>query len=261
MTIWMVVGLHKRRWQENVLRNFRRQVHADKRLVIVLNGEYADIDYDGEYTNWMSLHRSGSDPAQVMNCALNHLRENADHDDWFCKCDADDYYGPLYLQHVAENTLADYSGLKSVYVKSQDNKLWFAEGNARTAIVHGPTIAARVGTALRFKEGLDWGEDTLWCQEMQAAGREHSIRPSDGFCYQRWAGYSHTWPCTDEELLAAWPIPMYELGEFDEEVVDGLKPHRYSKVLEARELTLNNSMPYRVLMERMNGKAESHVEE
>jgi hypothetical protein len=260
MTIWMVVGLHKTRWQENVLRNFRRQVHANKRLIVVLNGECSSKESQAWPGDAVLLH-SGTDPAKVMNAGRQYLKTNASPDDWFCKCDADDYYGPRYLQHVAENDLADYSGLKSVYVKSQDNKLWFAEGNARTAIVHGPTIAARVGTALRFKEGLDWGEDTLWCQEMQAAGREHSIRPSDGFCYQRWAGYSHTWPCTDEELLAAWPIPMYELGEFDEKVVDGLKPHRYSKVLEARELTLNNSMPYRVLMERMNGKAESHVEE
>lgn len=253
MTIWMITGLHKTRWLENVLRNFRRQVHADKRLIVVLNGECASQGHevwDHPWTCDVVVLHSVADPAKVMNAGIQYLKTNASPDDWFCKCDADDYYGPLYLQHVAENTLADYSGLKSVYVKSQDNKLWFAEGNARTAIVHGPTIAARVGTALRFKEGLDWGEDTLWCQEMQAAGREHSLRPSVGFCYQRWANYTHTWPCTDEELLAAWPVPMYELGEFDEDVIDGLKPHKYSKVLEARELTMNNSMPYRILMER-----------
>ena len=254
MTIWMVVGLHKERWLDNVLKNFRQQSIPEKRLVVVVNGECVGMNHttwDRPWTCDIRVIRSGADPAKVMNVAIDYLHKNADPNDWFCKCDADDYYGPRYLEHVAEHAMGDFSGLKSVYVKSQDNRLWYAAGNERTAIVHGPTIAGKVGVALPFKEGLGWGEDTVWCQEMQAAGRDCSVRPSDGFCYQRWSDYKHTWPCTDEELLAAWPIPMYELGEFDEDVVDGLRPHKYSKVLESRQLNESNSMPVRVLLERL----------
>lgn len=252
MTIWMVVGVHKERWWSNVIQNFRRQSFRDKGLIIVLNGECREIP--SVVVQGAFVTNSNADPASVMNRAIEWLGMNASPDDWFCKCDADDYYGPQYLQHVAEHTDCDFSGLHSIYVKSQDNRLWFADGNARTSIVHGPTIAARISTASLFHEGLDWGEDTVWCQRMRDSGKRCSIRPPDNFCYQRWAGYQHTWPCTDEELLAAWPIPMYEIGHFDEDVVNGTKPHKYSRLLEEREFNLSNSMPVRILLSRLHSQ-------
>lgn len=252
MTIWMITGLHKPRWTESVLRNFSRQTYTDKRLIVVFNGECAEMPINSWFSN-VHLLRSSADPAAVMNVALHELRYQAEPTDWFCKCDADDYYGPDYLQRVSEHTDADYSGIKSVYVKSQDGTLWFAAGNATTTIVHGPTIAGRIGSALNFTEGLDWGEDTLWCQQMEMAGRSCAIRPWSGFCYQRWPNYEHTWPCTDEELIAAWPIPMYELGAFDENVINGITPHKHSKALKAREGN-ECSMPIRILLQRLQEK-------
>jgi glycosyltransferase involved in cell wall biosynthesis len=255
MTIWMVTGLHDARWAANALENLRRQEHADKRLIIVENGAgigAADSLYLGKQC--VKLTSDGG-PAAPLNTALAWLRANASPDDWFAKCDADDYYGPGYLNAIepAIRSGAAYCGRSSLYIKTTDDRLWFAEGYANSTGFHGPTIAARIGSSVNFPSVRDWGEDALWCIEMHKASMRPMTLPPEHFCYQRHAGYHHTWPCTDLELRTSWSVRFTDLGPVDYDVVDGLIPRPVGTILDILGADIDNQMAVRVLKERMRG--------
>lgn len=255
--IWMVTGLHDRRWLENVLANYARQTRADKRLIIVENGKGLGCAAD-----CVVVLQSEPGPAQPLNAALAWLREHASPDDWFCKCDADDYYGPKYLESIqsAIEAGADYAGRCDLYIRTMAGHLWYQEQGLRgfcNGIANGPTLAARVGTALDFPIVEPWGEDTAWIQIMQQAGRRFYSLPPEGMAYQRWSNNEHTWPCTDDELIEGCTVPTFDLGPWNADIVNGTVPRLQGTLLEPVPFT--GGMPLRILRESLERAATAHI--
>ena len=263
MTIWMISGLHDSRWLENIVDNYARQTYEEKNLVLIENGNglgrAADDarlvggDDSHDRVEGVVVMQSGPGPAQPLNAALLWLRTHAAPNDWFAKCDSDDYYGPEYLNSItrAIEAGADYAGRSSLYIRTTDNRLWYVEGNPDAYVFHGPTIAGKITSSCDFPVVNDWGEDAEWCLQMRAAGRVPCVLPAEGVCYQRWGNYCHTWPCTDFEIRTSWSATFHDLGEFDRDVVDGKKLKPLGVTLEAPEFSVENSMAVRVLMEKL----------
>jgi glycosyltransferase involved in cell wall biosynthesis len=245
----MVTGLHDRRWLDNVVANYALQTHANKRLIIVENGKGLGYAADCVGLPGVVVLQSEPGPAQPLNVALEWMRANASPYDWFCKCDADDYYGPKYLESLrpAIESGADYAGRSSLYIRTTEGRLWYVEWESYGHLFHGPTLTARVSSALDFPVVKDWGEDEGWCQAMHRAGRLPFTVPPEGFCYQRWADYEHTWPCADYEIRTSWNSPFVDLGIFDAEIVNGTKSRPIGLNLGIAELTADTFMPFRIL--------------
>lgn len=252
-TIWMISGLHDPRWSANVLENFQRQEYRDKRLVLVENGAGIGASRILHLGPRCTLLTSDTGPAAPLNAALAWLRAHASPGDWFAKCDADDYYGPGYLDSLlpAIDVHADYAGRSSLYIKTTENRLWYVEGKPEIHICHGPTIAGRISMALDFPVVADWGEDAEWCIDMYRAGASPHVLAPEHFCYQRWSDYEHTWPCTDLELRTSWAAEFIDLGPFDADIVDGVKPRPSGGSLGIAEFAPEHFMPLRLLRDQL----------
>lgn len=264
MITWMVTGLHDPRWLGNILDNYQRQTHPSKGLILVENGSGLGVTVGAQLPEEVVVLHSCRGPAQPLNAALQWLRTNAP-DDWFAKCDSDDYYGPKYLESIQEAVLAgaDYAGRPDLYIKTQSGHLWLAERNLRgfcDEVANGPTLAARVTSAEDFPEVQYWGEDSLWCSRMRELGNRFYALPPEHMAYQRWSDNAHTWPCTDIEIIAGCSVPIFDFGEWNPDVVDGLVPRPEGARVEAPALTLENSMSTRVLMENLSPEMRSSLE-
>lgn len=253
MITWMVTGLHQPGWLANAVANYARQTHAGKRLIIVENGKGLGAAADCVGLPGVVVLQSESGPAQPLNAALSWLREHASPDDWFCKADSDDAYFPAYLDSILEavEAGADYAGRSSLYIRTTDNRLWYVEGKQDAYVFHGPTIAARIGSALDFPEVKDWAEDAEWCLAMHRAGESCVALPPEHVCYQRHAGHAHTWPVSDLELRGAWDVEFFDLGPFDADVVNGTKPRPLGVSLGVEPMRPETFMPFRILREQM----------
>ena len=256
MKTWMVTGIHNLRWLPNAIANFDRQSRNQERgIILIENGSGIGVTDGVKLPAGTVVLRSDVGAAQPLNAALSWLRYHAP-DDWFCKCDSDDYYGPQYLEsvHEAIQFEADYAGRCDMYIRTQSGHLWYQEQGHRgfcDAIANGPTLCARVSSAEDFPEVQYWGEDTLWCQRMHELGHRFYALPPEHMCYQRWNDNEHTWPCTDEEIIAGCSVPFWDLGQLSTDVIDGIVTRPKGTRIQAPTLTLDNSMPFRILMTQL----------
>jgi hypothetical protein len=250
--IWMISGLADPRWLPNILDNYNRQKYKYKKLIIVENGNGIGSTKNVKLPINITILTSNHGPSQSINAGISFVRSNGNDNDWFCKCDSDDYYGPDYLSQIkkASKSGADYVGRGSLYIKSTDNTLWYIGCSNNNYIFHGPTLAANVKNAIDFPLVKNWGEDEAWCKEMHKLGRKSLALPAEGFCYQRWSDYQHTWPCTDLEIRTIWQVEVLDLGKLDFDIVNGKKTRPNGTVLEPPTIDYTNFMPLRLLRER-----------
>lgn len=85
---------------------------------------------------------------------------------------------------------------------------------------------------------------------MNRLGRKSIILPAEGFCYQRWSNYQHSWPCTDFELRTLWQVEFFDLGNVDFDIVNGVKERPLGNPLDVPEVDASNFMPFRILKEQ-----------
>jgi hypothetical protein len=265
----MVTGLHDARWLRNAVDNFerqRREWFAQARgLILIENGNGLGVTDGTQLPAGTVVLRSDTGAAQPLNAALSWLRTNTSPDDWFCKCDSDDYYGPQYLEsiHEAVQFEADYAGRCDMYIRTQSGHLWYQEQGLRgfcEGLANGPTLCARVSSAEDFPEVQYWGEDTLWCARMKELGNRFYALPPEHMCYQRWHDNEHAWPCTDTEIIAGCSVPFWDLGLWDSDIVDRVISRPKGTRIVAPPLTLETSMPYRILMEQLRQTEATHVQ-
>ena len=247
----MISGLHDPRWLYNILDNYNRQKYLYKRLIIVENGNGINVTKDQQLPIGTIVLTSKRGPTQAINVGISFLKAKNKLKDWFCKCDADDYYGPEYIAQInkASKSGADYIGRDSLYIKTMDGRLWYAEGKSEY-IFHGPTLAAKIGGVLDFPLVTDWGEDYEWCKAMHNSGKKALAIKPEGFCYQRWGDYKHTWPCTDFEIRTSWLVDFFDIGTLDFDIVNGIKIRPSGIILERPVVDYTNFMPFRILKEK-----------
>ena len=160
-----------------------------------------------------------------LQTALNHVREHAQPDDWVVRVDADDFYGPRYLEGVESVRLrgGEGTGIPSVYLRTEDNQLYFCQSKRSFRGACGGTLAARVGSLVDFRDsGNAWGEDSLWVEDMLAAGRRMLPRDSRDYAFTRHDEGEHTYPLLGHEIPHCWNCDAYLLGGFTESKVGKL---------------------------------------
>jgi len=225
MTAWLVTGIDDPAWVGQALRNARRQTVRDLRLVAVLNGDGLAVDPESLRNAGALVTTSDHGCAEYLNAGIAEVRERARPDDLFLKFDADDYYGPRYLERALEAVAPGIAVYQTdIFVRLTDGELWsVAWPPGVTGDCHGATFGCLVRDMLDFpRSPSDWGEDGLWLRAMLGAGVTFRTIPRGHFCYLRHAGRRHAFPVADESLRHLWPGAVVEsLGPWDPRVVNG----------------------------------------
>jgi len=229
----------------NVRKNFERQRYQDKRLVIVQNGPGLGTCQRALFQPDVLIDISKAHQSTAKNSALEYLRNHGE--SYFATFDDDDYYGPGYLDEIADgfDRGFDISGKSAIYIRFADNRMVFAEQAGETRQVwnvNGPTISGVLTKDTPSFEELIWGEDNDWLGKMAKMGAKFWSSSRDNFCWmRRGEAHGHTFRITDAGLENSICSigPVYDCGEFSELVVDGVaSPTRFDRMSE-QELDLS----------------------
>ena len=184
---------------DNVINNFLRQHYSNKRLILVENGPAIGACIKkGVYPDLLLQ----SEPHQsfAKNTALEELRKIGG---FWTTFDDDDYYGPSYLEELAEfSNKATIIGKFSHFMLTTENALRLylsSRENRLTRFVHGPTISAWAEDSVDFKDTGRWGEDNDWIDRMTLKGALVYATSRWNFVFQR-SKHQHTWLINDSQI-------------------------------------------------------------
>lgn len=255
-TIWCVVPFSRPRNLELVRQQFEHQTYSDKKLVIVENGDAVGACKLAGFEPDLLLS-SRKHQSYAKNKALLALKEIAP-DDYWTTTDDDDYYGPRYLEELAQSLgKGDVIGKSRSFVKLSDGRLYlfdkWAENSICDSVVHGPTITARIKDSLLFQVE-DWGEDLDWVEQMQKLGAKVYATSRYNWCYFRSDnGDGHAWSVSDNEIRFTNSGKLIDYGMFDPDVVDGIKTTVGERVF-CDEFDITRSAMYLKIMKETGGK-------
>lgn len=189
-----------------VKRNFERQEFRGARLVVVENGGGAGSCDRHGLIPWRVL-TSGRHQSLAKNAGLEFLLSDGWATHW-TTFDDDDWYGPAYLQEVADAFAAGHEAVckSDSFMRLYDGRLVFQTLLGEQTEVpggHGPTLGSRLWQDMpRFSDADRWGEDRQWCFDLHDLGVKFRATSRFHFCYERSAPATHTFPLTDDQLLA-----------------------------------------------------------
>lgn len=234
-SICCIVGINCNNWIKNTKENFKRCKIDNSFLIVVENGN--GIGLWGDPGPNEVVIQSDVGASEYINAGLEYIRKNGSPDDWFVKFDSDDYYGKNRLKQIKKVALNGYvaCGASNIIVKTENDKmLLIGDSNSDSCIIkhipHGPTLAGRISHAIDFpKPNEDWGEDAMWVNAMRESGVVFGQLPYSSFAYVRHNEGTHTFPIPNDLIRHIWVEKAYDIGEWDEEVVEGDKPISYKK--------------------------------
>lgn len=225
--LWLIIGLHDSKWIDNIRNNITRLSNQSDIIckpVIVENG--------AKWIEGEDIIKSSPGVSNYINAGIAYVKSKAKPGDWLAKIDADDYYGSIRATNIAKaaNAGANLVGASSIFCNI-NNKLFAADFQIPnwTAIptnimAHGPTLACRVDICEMFPTpDRGFGEDILWIDKMRSKGIDCYSLPPEGFCWNRYPDNNHAFPIVGEEIIHLWECPTYDLGKFDEEIINGVK--------------------------------------
>jgi hypothetical protein len=198
----------------SIARAFALQRHADKRLVVVENGAAIGIcKRHGIHAD--AVLASEHSKSHALNTGLTWLRAHGG--GAWTGWDDDDYYGPGYLQEVAERLPGcDVLGKRSIYVRRNDGRLWLAR---RSGWPLGHSFSAW-SDCHDFEQVPRWGEDDSFLRRMLRDGARLGEASPEHFVWQRCGDLSaHIWPADDDQmtqLLARQDDARAELVDYGE---------------------------------------------
>ncbi|MFD2329062.1 glycosyltransferase family 2 protein [Cohnella sp. GCM10020058] len=207
----IVTCTNRRAYMDVLLRNYGRQRHADKELILILNGEGLRLDAYAKAAAPYRNVRLVAMPAQLsLGHCLNVGVRPARHP-LVAKFDDDDYYGPGYLAEsvrVLRKTGSDIVGKRSHYMYLAGGKLllhrYYDRANRYVDQVQGATLLVRrqVFDRIAFR-GLNRGECVKFCADARGGGfRIYAGSPCDFIAMRRPRSRDHTWVVSDKRLMA-----------------------------------------------------------
>lgn len=230
--LWVVVPCHREQQLPWVLEQYQRQVYSNKKLCIVENGDaIGACSRLGLAVDLVVTSRTHVSHAR--NEGMYAIRDMHD-DGWLCMWDDDDWYGPGYLEEMAElvqSGRAEVYGKHRHFVAFPDNGLYlFNEFNQNkyTDYVHGPTLVFRAADGVIFRVQRE-AEEVRWCGEMRRLGARVWGASIYHQLYLRYgAGHGHAWKAQDGIVLRASQKNdyFYWLGDVDVDIVTGAVPWR-----------------------------------
>lgn len=245
MRLNVIVPLSRPSMVGNVRANFERQRFQNKRLVVVQNGPGLSACQHAGFQPDVLIEIGKAHQSAAKNTALEYLRGLGER--YFATFDDDDYYGPGYLDDIAEGFSNGYevSGKSAIYIRFADNRMLFAIQNGescKAANLNGPTISGVITNDMPLFDEIRWGEDNAWLEKVAVMGGRFWSSSRNNFCWMRRGDtHGHTYRVTDagleNELRAMGPV--YDCGEFKPSVVDGVDaPARFDRMSE-QELDLS----------------------
>jgi glycosyltransferase involved in cell wall biosynthesis len=227
--IYFVVPFSRPQFLQSVLDNFRRQTFKNKRLVIVENGPAVGT-CKAQGVEPDILLTSSPGVAFARNEGLAEARRRGG--EYIAYTDDDDYYGPKYLEEIAQHAKPGrVVGKAAVYYQMTDGRMRFFSHGGELRKVHfiqGPTMSAWVSDAADFDNTATCGEDSIWEGAMRNKGCEIFATSRFNALLRRYINPNHhTWYITDRQMIQFLPGLAYDVGEPDLDVVNGLKPEPY----------------------------------
>lgn len=195
----------------NLVRNFTRQLHPKKELIIIVNDNHIPLT---PYLQLTKKHKNirvfRMPEQQSLGACLNYAVRKAKHP-YVAKFDDDDYYAPYYLTECLmtfRKTDVDVIGKRAHYMYLQGSRtllLRFPEDqNRRVARLPGATLVFKkeVFTKVRFPN-RSVGEDDLFClRSIKEGFRVYSAGKYNFVAIRRRNSSRHTWVISDGELIA-----------------------------------------------------------
>jgi hypothetical protein len=213
MRYWLVSGIRDPQFTEALRGTLRKLAAPNVSSIIVETGPAV-----GYFEGAAVENSPGVVPFLVK--AFDTLAKLAGPDDWFVRIDADDYYGPGYLQGIDAARLsgADATGIASPYVRAEDGQMYYCSSRRKPGSgAYGGTLAGSLRGMPPFRSTpYPWGEDTQWVEDTVRAGRVFAPRSTEHYAWCRWEGATHTFPVPGHAIphMALWD--SYELGVFSE---------------------------------------------
>lgn len=223
MNLTVICPFHRVENARNVLENWQRRTFRGARLVVVLNGSGRLV----EFPSGITTIESAAHQSHAKNAGLEHALKDGWSTHW-TTFDDDDYYGPKYLQEVADAFAAGHEvvGKSESWVSLHDGRLMLFGNDGASRVVpglQGPTIGSVLWPDMpRFSARDRWGEDFEWTEDAKKLGKQCWATSRNHFCYVRRAPQQHTFPLTDEELLAFSRGDVFHVKNPGLDVVDGL---------------------------------------
>jgi len=194
---------------DTLLRNYGRQRHPHKELIVILNGNQA-ID---AYVKAASVYRNVrvySLPAQTTLGSCLNVGVRLCRYPLIAKFDDDDYYGPDYLTDSVRTltaTGADIVGKRAHYMYLSGKRLmlhrYYTKANQYVSMVQGATLLVKrhVFGRVRFPD-RNRGECVKFCSDSRAAGfKIYAGDPRHFIAMRRSGSKDHTWIVSDRSLL------------------------------------------------------------
>lgn len=255
-TIWCIVPFSRPKYINSIFDAFKSQTYYKKKLIIVENGKGVGTCKANNLQPDLLL---SSEPHQswAKNEGILKLRAMGCHNDFWTTWDDDDYYGKLHVEEVANNVhKANVIGKAKSFIKLTDDKLYLIDSPPEnsmvtSAIIHGPTITAKVGESLLF-EHLPFAEDLKFVEQMREQGATFYVTSRYNWCYIRNNVSEHTWQISDDEFKFANSGAFIDYGPFDKDVVNG-KTTKPGTVVFCESVNLRNSFTYKEVIKHTGG--------
>lgn len=213
---------------KNVLDNFSRQKYADKKLIVVKNGDAISSNipvHDDIIVLSSEAHQS-----HAKNIGLQYLKDIDG--EYFSTLDDDDYYGPNYLSELSVAFKAGHNivGKSEAFLKlTTDDLFLINSGQSFKSFneIHGPTISFKVFPDTHEFPIVPFAEDNQWVQAAISDSRYGAPYCTSryNFCYNRVGGQKHTFPPTDSQLIYGLRVGLYPLfycGKNSNDIVNGV---------------------------------------
>lgn len=194
--IGVVVPFSRPKFRDNVLKNFGRQIHQEKILIVVENGRGMGVFNSG------IVVRSDPDRSSARNVGIQTCRDMGI--SYWAIMEDDDWYGSEYLSEVWEaRNAATITGKWSYYQQDPEQTPYLKNPGhcyvpvQTLSVVEEPvellaaTLAGWTHATLPFRPEISYNEELIWYIEMQVAGHTLFSRGSDNFILKRYSDPEH----------------------------------------------------------------------
>lgn len=195
----------------NLLRNYIRQRHPKKELIIIVNSNKASLSAYQRFAKKLRNVRVFHLPEQYsLGACLNYAIRKTKYS-YIAKFDDDDYYAPYYLTDSLQafiRTNADIIGKRAHYMYLRGAKTLILrfenDENRYVSTLPGATlvIKRKVFNKVQFPD-KNVGEDDIFCKRSIENGYKiYSASKNNFVAIRRKNSSNHTWIIDDKELLA-----------------------------------------------------------